>query len=68
MPEYRIEFSIQRQNPTDDDYAEIGFGSSGVCADVDQAAHTVQSLVQNREWETERDMPDPETIDQEASV
>ncbi len=63
MPEYRIEFSIKRQGDGDDDFTEVGFGSSGTWADVDQCAHMVLCDVQNRQWETSGDMPDPEEVD-----
>lgn len=59
MSEYRIEFSIQRRDG-EDDFTEIGFGSSGAWSDLDQAAHMVESAIVNREWETLPGMPDPE--------
>lgn len=65
MTEYRIEFSIQRRNEAEEDFTEIGFGSSGAWDDVDQAGHMVGSAVQNREWETTGDMPEPEEVDRE---
>lgn len=52
MAEYRIEFSILQRDGDADDFVEIGFGSSGTCGDVDQAAYAVESIVQNRMWET----------------
>jgi hypothetical protein len=52
MNEYRIEFSIQRRTDGDDDFTEIGFGSSGAWGDVDAALHDLDSIVQNREWES----------------
>jgi hypothetical protein len=59
---YRIEFTIQRRCEGEDDYAEIGFGSSSSCGDVDAALYEVQSMVQNRQWETELGMPDPREV------
>ena len=59
MSEYRIEFSIQRREDGADDFEEIGFGSSGTWDDPDAAVHAVQSAVQNREWETSADTPEP---------
>jgi hypothetical protein len=59
MAEYRIDFSIQRRDDGDEDFVEIGFGSSGACGDADQAAYEVESVVQNRLWETSEGMPDP---------
>lgn len=63
MTEYRIEFSIQGRGPDDDDFSEIGFGSSGSWDSVDQAAHIVNSMAQNWEWETTPGMPEPKSID-----
>jgi len=62
-PEYRIEFSIQRSvTGAWDDFAEIGFGSSGGWSSLDQCAHMLSSAVQNGEWETAAGMPDPDSI------
>ncbi len=62
VAEYRITFTIERQQPGDDDFTEIGFGSSGAWDSVEQAAHMVSSDIQNWQWETEGDMPSPESI------
>lgn len=59
MSDYRIEFAIQRRREGEDDFAEIGFGSSGTWSSPEQAAHILQSAVQNREWETTDGMPEP---------
>jgi hypothetical protein len=59
VPDYRIDYTITRRQDGEDDFTEIGFGSSGAWSDVSQAAHMVQSSVQNREWETSEGMPDP---------
>lgn len=61
--EYRIEFQIQRRLPGEDDFTEIGFGSSGAWGDIDSAEHCMGSGIQNREWETEPGQPDPEEVD-----
>jgi hypothetical protein len=58
--QYRIDFTITRRTEGDADFEEIGFGSSGAWSDIDQAAHILQSSVQNREWETSEGMPDPD--------
>lgn len=63
MNEYRIEYSIQRQTDHDDDFVEIGFGSSGTWDDVDSALYAATSDVQNRNWETEPGMPEPNEVD-----
>ena len=62
MTDYRIEFSIQRRADGEDDFAEVGFGSSGAEGTVDQAAYMVESVVQNRAWETNPGMPDPDSL------
>lgn len=61
-PEYRIEYTIQR-NLGNEDWKEVGFGSSGAWSDVDQAAHILVSDVQNRHWETEPGMPKPDELE-----
>lgn len=61
--DFRITFSIQRQRPQDDDFAEVGFGSSGCWDDVDSALHDLTSIVQRREWETEPGQPAPEELE-----
>lgn len=60
--EYRIEFSITRQTDTDDDFVEIGFGSSGAWDSVDMCAHMVEAAVTHDEWETTPGMPEPATV------
>jgi hypothetical protein len=61
--EYRIDFTITRRQPGDDDFAEIGFGSSGAWPDVEQCAHMLESDITHRQWETSGGMPGPATID-----
>ena len=63
MAEYRITFSIERRGDNDDDFTEVGFGSSGGCGDVNAAAYEVESIIQNRQWETSGNMPEPEEVD-----
>ena len=60
--EYRIEYQIQRRMPGEDDFTEIGFGSSGGWNSVQAAIYAVESDVQNRNWETEKGQPDPSEI------
>lgn len=62
-PEYRIEFSITRRLPGEDDFTEIGFGSSGAWGSVDQASHMTGSAIECREWETGPGMPRPSEVD-----
>lgn len=59
--DYRIDFSVQRRGPGDEDFTEIGFGSSAGCGSVNSAAYAVESMVQNRIWETSPGMPEPES-------
>lgn len=62
--EYRIEYTIQRRDTAgDEDFEDIGFGSSGAWDTVDQAEHMLGSDIQNRCWETEPGMPDPSEVD-----
>lgn len=64
MAEFRIEFSIQRAETEDDDFTEVGFGTSSAWGTVDQALYDIESAIQNREWETEPGQPEPEEVDQ----
>lgn len=66
--EYRIEYSIQRLLPGEEDFTEIGFGSSGGWSTPEQAMHIAYGLVQNHEWETEPGMPDPDDIKREVET
>ena len=60
--EYEITYSLRRRQPDDDDYTEIGFGSSGGWSSPEACAYAVGSDIQNYRWETERGMPDPDEI------
>lgn len=61
-PDFRIDYTILRRQPGEDDFTEIGFGSSGAWTDVDAAVYSVQSDVQNRGWETSEGMPEPSDV------
>lgn len=51
--EYRVDFSITRRLPGEDDFTEIGFGSSGEWGSVEQANHMASSVIDRpEEWET----------------
>lgn len=65
MSDYRVEFSVLRRLDDSGDFEEIGFGSSSDHEDIDACGGDVDSIVQNRIWETTADMPDPEDIDGE---
>lgn len=62
MTDYRIEYSIQRRRHGEDDFTEIGFGSSASWNSPTQAAHMLTSDVEHGQWETAPGMPDPDEV------
>ena len=68
MTEYRIDYTISRRGPGDDDFEEIGFGSSAPSIDINSAAYMVESDIQNRQWETGPDHPDPGEVDRDRTL
>lgn len=60
--EYRIEFTVQRRLEDEDDFTDIGFGSSGAWHDIADATHWMSSGIERGEWETEPGMPDPSEV------
>ena len=64
--QYRIEYTLQRRQPGDDDFTDIGFGSSGGWESPRECAHMVASDIDNNAWETQRGMPEPESIGREG--
>ena len=60
--EYRIEYAVQRRLPGEEDFTEIGFGSSSGANDLDAAVYAIESDVCNGHWETEPGQPDPDEI------
>lgn len=62
MTQYRIDYSITRCQPGEDDFTEIGFGSSGAWSDLNQCAHILSSEVDHGGWETSTGMPDPADV------
>jgi len=66
MTEYRIEYQIQRQRDGEDDFTEIGFGSSGAWGSPEQASYMADCAIQRGEWETEPGMPSPADVLAEA--
>lgn len=60
--EYRVEYKITRRQPGDDDFTEIGFGSTCADTDIEVALYEVQSDIQNFQWETTPGHPDPDEI------
>jgi hypothetical protein len=61
--EYQIDFTITRREDGQHDFEEIGFGSSAAWSSLNQASGIVDSIIQNRMWETSDGMPDSETVD-----
>jgi hypothetical protein len=61
--DFRIDYTILRRQPGDEDFSEIGFGSSGDWTEIGAALYQVQSDVQNRSWETSEGMPDPSDVE-----
>lgn len=64
--EYRIDFTITRRQDGDEDFTEIGFGSSGAWERIDAASYAMESDIQNRIWETSEGMPDPDSLEEEC--
>ncbi len=60
--EYRIDFTITRRQGNEDDFTEIGFGSSGARKNLYDCAHSLEYAVAHGEWETEAGMPDPDDV------
>ena len=60
--EYRIDFTITRRKDGEEDFTEIGFGSSGAWETIDAASYAMESDIQNRIWETSEGMPDPDSL------
>lgn len=60
--EYRIDFTITRCRDGEDDFSEIGFGSSGAWDDLNACTHWIGSAIESGEWETTPGMPDPENV------
>lgn len=68
MSAYRIEYSIQRTSDEDEeDFVEIGFGSSSSHGNLADALYAIESDVSNGLWETSGDMPDPDDVRGEMS-
>ena len=65
-PMFRIDYQIGYRGPGDDDFREIGFGSTCGAATVNAALYDVESDIQHRMWETSGDMPDPSAVDEMA--
>lgn len=61
MGDIRINYTIEVQ-AVNGDWVEAGFGSSGSCGTVEQAAYAVLSEVEHRRWETAPGMPSPADV------
>jgi hypothetical protein len=53
VPRFRIDFTIYR------DDEEVGYGASTPEGSVVDALYALESVIQNRLWETTPDMPEP---------
>jgi hypothetical protein len=62
--EYRVEFTITRRQDGEEDFTEVGFGSSAAWETVAGAAYEAESIIQNRIWETTGGMPDPDSLEE----
>jgi hypothetical protein len=62
MAEYRIDYTITRREEDDDDFTEIGFGSSGAWDSPNMCAHMMSSDIEHGQWETSTGMPEPEEV------
>lgn len=60
--EYEITYSLRRKGPGEDDFTEVGFGSSGGWDSPAYAAHILSSDIDKYLWETSPGMPDPGDI------
>lgn len=60
-PNYRINYTIEkRENEESENFEEVGFGSSGDSYSIEDALGWIIADIQNRDWETIGDMPEPE--------
>ena len=66
--DYEIVYTLRRRLPGEEDFTEIGFGTSGMWSTPDECAHMLSSAVQNYEWEAEAGMPDPDEIKAEVEA
>jgi hypothetical protein len=67
VTEYRIDYTITRRQEGEEDFTEIGFGSSGAWESVNAAEYAMGSDIENRQWETTEGQPDPEDVDKEPA-
>lgn len=49
--EYRIDFSVMRRLPGEDDFSEVGFGSTTAEESVRAAGDMAHASIQNDEWD-----------------
>ncbi len=66
--DYEIVYTLRRRLPGDEDFSEIGFGTSGMWSTPGECAHMLSSDVQNYAWEVEAGMPDPDGIKVEVEA
>lgn len=60
--EYRIEYQIQRRLPGEEDFTEIGFGSSGGWETIAGCENAISADIQRGDWETEPGQPNSEDV------
>ena len=66
--EYRIDYTITRRKPGDEDFEEVGFGSSGAWENIAAASYAMESDIENRQWETKPGQPDPDSLEGEDAA
>jgi len=64
--DYRIEYVIQRRRDGEDDFSEIGFGSSAAWGSPEQCADMMLADIGHGQWETEPGQPDPADVVREC--
>lgn len=56
---YRITFTIEGRGPDDDDFTDVGFGSSGSWPTIKAALNDLDAIIEHGQWETGAGMPEP---------
>lgn len=51
VSEYRIDFAILRRDSGEEDFTEIGFGSTAAESSIEQAGFAAHGHIQNDEWD-----------------
>jgi len=62
--EYRITYALEARGEDDDDFEEVGFGSSCSWDTLKECEHDIGSQIDNYGWEyTEGVHPEPEELE-----